>query len=844
MYLAEDVNLGRKVAVKLLSADRAADPESRKRFTHEARAQAQVAHANVAAFYEVMEIGDKVFIVMEYIVGQKLSEVAKTEKLALSEILDLAIQVGEGLQAAHEKGVMHRDINPANILVTLKRVAKITDFGLAKWKGASTITRTGLQMGTDAYMSPEQVEGRKVDFRTDIFSLGAVLYELICARRAFEGANRESLFYEILYVQPQPLARFCRGVPESLEQAVFKCLAKDPEERYQSMADLVADLKRIRRQVASGEADSVVPRTGKRSFQRVLRSIVFPLAGVVLVLAGLFLFPWTWDDLKRYFGFGGIPLEKPFVILPFTNVGGDPTTAVLCDGLGETVNSQLSRLEKWQASLRVVPGSDVRRYKVYTAEEARKIFGATLAVSGSVEKTGKGVRFNINLIDTKSLKPLRSAVTDYALTNVAAIPEWLVRKLAELLEIKFPPQALRELTRGGSSVSSASLSYLRGRGYLQRYENAGNLDMAIALFERALREDPLYGLAYAGLGEAYWRKYEVTKKAQWSQVALDNCTRAIQLDEQLVSAHLSLGVIHAGSNRYQNAIEEFQKVLKFDSLNVEAYRSLANAYQALGHTSQAETTYQKAIKVRPNYPAGYSHLGAFYYRQGRFEETVAQFERVIKLAPENHRGYNNLGGVYIQLGRPLDAEEMFKRSLESEPDYATYSNLGTLYFFEVARYADAALTYEKALELDSNDYRVWGNLASAYYWAPGERTKAVAAYERAAHLAEEKHQVNPQDATLLSHLSNFYAMLGHRDKALLLVAQSLALAPSDPDIIARAAGTYEQLGLRDKALESIGKALEKGYPLKTVEQSPGLAKFRQDGRFLRLAEEMANKLQN
>ncbi|MCI0596445.1 MAG: tetratricopeptide repeat protein [candidate division Zixibacteria bacterium] len=538
------------------------------------------------------------------------------------------------------------------------------------------------------------------------------------------------------------------------------------------------------------------------------------------------------------------PLPKNLVILPFTNVGGDPANQALCNGLGEAVNGRISQLEKWQASLRVAPRSDIRKYEVYSAEEARKILGANLAVGGSVKRGSREVRLTIELVDTKSnsIRPLRTAFADFAMNNAAAIPEWTVRKLTEMLEIKLPRQALQELGRGGSSVSSASLAYLRGRGYLQHYEDRENLDIAIALLERALQEDPLYGLAYAALGEAYWHRYQATNENQWKERALDNCDRAVRLNQQLALAHVTLGQINSGESRYQEGLEEFQKALGHDSLNVEACRGLAEAYQALGQSSRAESTYLKAIKQRPNYPAGYSHLGAFYYRRGEYEKAAAQFEQVVKLAPENYRGYNSLGGVYIQSGRPSDAEEMFKRSLAIEPDAATYSNLGTLYFFEVGRYAEAARMHEKALEIDSGDYRIWGNLASAYYWSPGERAKARAAYQRAVRLAEETLAANSRDAAHVSHLARFYAMLGEENRALPLLEQSLTLAVDDPDVLARAGGAYEQLGRREKALECIRRALEKGYPLKTVEQSPGLAKLRLDPRFMSMAEKISNKL--
>ena len=291
VYLATDTSLGRKVAVKFLSSDKAADPESRQRFVHEARAQAMLSHPNIATFHEVGEEGDKVFIVMEYIEGQPLSKLAQVEKLSFSEILDIVIQIGEGLSAAHERGITHRDIKPENVLVNSKRLAKITDFGLAKWKGATTLTQSGTRMGTAYYMSPEQVEGKKTDQRTDIFSLGVVLYELFCARRPFEGDTETAVFYDLVHTPPQPLARYCRNLPEGLERIVFKCLAKKPEERYQSAADLVADLKTLKR---AGDIDLlpsyIATSSDKHKKARVRRlklmgaAVVFLLVGAVTVL--------------------------------------------------------------------------------------------------------------------------------------------------------------------------------------------------------------------------------------------------------------------------------------------------------------------------------------------------------------------------------------------------------------------------------------------------------------------------------------------------------------------------------------------------------------------------------
>jgi len=261
VYLATDTNLDRPVAIKFLSSDRSSDPGARQRFIHEAKAQAMLSHPNIATFLDVGEAEGRAFLVMEYVDGHSLPVVAHEERLSLPEILDLVIQVAEGLQAAHEHGVVHRDIKPENILVTAKRHVKITDFGLARWKGATTLTKDGTRMGTAYYMSPEQVEGKRADHRTDIFSLGVILYELICRRRPFEGETETAIAYAVVSETPEPLARYKADVPDGLQHIVGKCLAKSPDERYQSAAEFLADAKHLRRELGGEHPSATMPMT-------------------------------------------------------------------------------------------------------------------------------------------------------------------------------------------------------------------------------------------------------------------------------------------------------------------------------------------------------------------------------------------------------------------------------------------------------------------------------------------------------------------------------------------------------------------------------------------------------
>jgi serine/threonine protein kinase len=331
VYLAEDLDLGRMVAVKFLSTDKSSHEESRQRFIHEARAQAMLNHPNIATFHEVSDVHGRAFIVMEYIQGKPLPEAVQTDKLSIPEILDLVIQVAEGLQAAHEQGVVHRDIKPENIMVTPKGHVKITDFGLARWKGATTRTKSGTRMGTVSYMSPEQAEGKKVDHRSDIFSLGVVLYEMVAGRAPFEGQHEAAITYSIVNETPKPLARYEANVSDTIEQIVSKCLAKRRGERYQSCADLVADLRLEQR--ASEPTIRSTPRKVRVRGLMISALVIAVFAVLVLVFK-----PWRIVVQPTQDASAG---RTMLAVLPFENLGSDDQE-YFADGMTEEITSRLA----------------------------------------------------------------------------------------------------------------------------------------------------------------------------------------------------------------------------------------------------------------------------------------------------------------------------------------------------------------------------------------------------------------------------------------------------------------------------------------------------------------------
>jgi len=479
VYKAEDIKLRRTVALKFLPPELTRDPEAKERFIHEAQAAAVLDHPNICTVYEIEEAEGQTFIAMACIEGQNLKDKIESgpvgangrSPLPIDEALDIAIQVAEGLQAAHEKGIIHRDIKSANIMVTEKGQAKIMDFGLAKLAGQVRITKTGTTLGTVAYMSPEQARGETVDSRMDIWSLGVVLCEMFTGQLPFKSEYDQAVVYSILNEEPEPMTGMRTGVPMELERIVNRTLAKSPDERYQHVDEILAELKRVKQEIDSGRpgahAEIIPARPSRpRLFPWLVGSVTVMVLGVLLLLVN----PSSRYAVLKWLGFDLVPIEKHLVVLPFTNVGEVLTSQAFCDGLMETLTSKLTQLEQFHGSLWIVPASKVRERGVASVGEARRAFGVTLAVTGSVQRLDDKVRMTLNLVDAETERQLRSLVIDDSLAKVSALQDSTAIELAEMLEVQLQPEEYRFLTAGGTTVPEAYDLYLQSRGYLQRYE--------------------------------------------------------------------------------------------------------------------------------------------------------------------------------------------------------------------------------------------------------------------------------------------------------------------------------------------------------------------------------------
>jgi serine/threonine protein kinase/tetratricopeptide (TPR) repeat protein len=832
VYKARDTKLPRNVALKILPPSYPRDPAALERFRREAKVLASLSHPNIVTIYEIGTEGDTLYIAMEFVDGKVLSDVLAAGRMRMEEILDVAGQVTSGLAFAHRSGIVHRDLKPKNIMIRRDGIVKILDFGLSKlasdasrslMEQSTELTSPATLIGTVDYMSPQQAAGLPVDHRSDQFSFGVMVYEMVTGKRPFARGTAAQTLAAIIEDDPLPATSLNRKVPPTLDSAIRRCLKKNPDERYASTDDLAHDLAEKREQVFGSEQS------------RLPRWTLAAMFALALSLAGIGIWAIAPQFSQRVRGvptLAHLATAEQVAVLPFTNVGNDASTQAFCDGLMEILTSKLSQLEQFQKSLRVVPASDVLQQGIVSAQEARQTFGVNLVITGSIQRIQDQVRMTINLVDPQAVRQLKSATIDTRVQDISTLQDGVVLETAELLGVPLTNQARQVLAIGGTTVPDAYDLYAQGVGYLQRYDVPENVDHAISLFKSALAEDKQYALAQAELGEAYWRKYEQTKDPTWADEAKKSSAAALKLNDKLAPVYVTLGMIRTGTGEYAQAVDTLHRALELDPLNADAYRELAQAYEKLGNLQAAQSTYKDAIAARPSYWGGHVRLGSFYFRQGRYADAEKEFRTVVQLTPDNAAGYSYLGAADLAQKRYQHAAKMLERSLAIKPTGAAYNYLGILYFTQ-GKYSEAARYFESAVQMNSHNADRWHSLAAAYEWS-NQPEKARAAFQRTAELAEAQLRTNPRDTGVMLTLADADSMLNQDQRARELVHDALALAPDDLSDIFQASVIYEQLGDRKLALEYLGKAIKGGYAKDAIHNAPSLANLRRDPRYQRL----------
>ena len=758
VYRAEDTTLGRTVALKFLPPQIVHDPKQVQRFREEARTASVLNHPNICTIYEVAEEHGELFIAMEFVEGKPLSESIREGGMPASSVIRYGRQIAGALEHAHARGVIHRDLKPLNIVITPDGDAKILDFGLAKRTDPNDVNRKTLQAatassvglaGTMPYMAPEQLEGTEATARSDIWALGIVLYEMASGERPFKGDN---------------LYRLCTGIIQEAFPASGRDRARRIGDGHRALPGegtraTVPTVRRGSRGIGGTGAIFGGRNCYPAGEQKNRALVAWALA--VVFLAGLAA--GTIWLAKKYWKPKGIAGGERVQLAVFSpDPTGQADEGAFDTGLVETLTSSLTGLSG-RHPLAVIPASEMRAHHVQTLEAARQEFGVNYGLMLNIQRAAGQVRVNYSLVDARSHQQIRGGNVTAEAADPFALQDQVSARVAEILELELEPRERKSLAAHGTTEPAAYDFYLQGVGYLQNYDRAENIDNAISVFQRALDKDKEFAGAYAGLGEAYWQKFEQTHDKRFVDEATKACQNAVAKDEALAQAHTCLGRVYQGTGKYEMAVSEYERASKSEPALDGAQAGLARAYESLNRLPEAEQSYKTVIALRPDYWAGYNRLGTFYLRHGKFEEAAQMYQQVISLVPDSFTGYTNLGITRIQQGRYAEAIDPLERSLAIRKTGNATSNLAMAYF-QTKRYGDAAHMFEQATTLDTQNYEIWGNLGDAYYWAPGMRERAPGAYRRALELGEELRKVNPRDAHMLSYLAGYHAMLGEKGK--------------------------------------------------------------------------------
>jgi serine/threonine protein kinase/Tfp pilus assembly protein PilF len=705
VYKAEDLRLGRMVAVKFLPESLAHDRMAVERFQREARAVSALNHPNICTLYDIDDDNGNPFLVMEYLEGRTLRDRIAEGLLPADEALELAIQMADALDAAHSRSVVHRDIKPANIFINTRGQIKIMDFGLAKVtaeiKGlegaerpsamptaalADLLTSPGSTLGTVAYMSPEQARGEELDARSDLFSLGVVLYEMATGRSPFPGNTAALIFVGILNQAPVPPSKLRPEIPIEMERIINKALEKNRDLRYQNASDIRADLKRLRRDVDSIRAmpatlDSLPsatppmterPSGGRQTPERIpsearaaASSAQYLVSGVkshpraailVLALAAIAALASAYLALREK------PLDS-LAVLPFVNVGADPGTEYLSDGIAESIINNLSQLPH----LSVRSFSSVAHYKTkdVNPETVGRELKVRAVIIGRLVHRADEVSIDAELIDVRDNRQIWGAQYNRKVADMLAIQEQISREISEKLSMRLSGEVEQRMTRRSTENSAAYQLYLQGRYYWNKRTLEG-VQQSIDYFQQAIQKDSRYALAHAGLADAYalLADLNVLPAREIMPKMEAAAAKALQLDDTLAEAHTSLAWAKFHEFDWAGADKEFKRAIELNTNYATAHAGYGEYLMALGRFKEAQTEMERAGELDPLSPAINLALGYRLYYAHQYQQAIEQCQKTLAMDPEYVMAHVFLGRSYQQMNRYTEAVAEFRKALD------------------------------------------------------------------------------------------------------------------------------------------------------------------------------------
>jgi len=752
VYLAWDKKLDRNIALKILPTELAANRDRLRRFDLEAKAASALNHPNIITIYEIEQIDSLNFIVTELIEGETLRGRMQIASLKLREIIDVAIQVVSALSAAHGSGIVHRDIKPENIMIRHDGIVKVLDFGLAKLAGGLSDevvtpeaptrpvvhTNPGVVMGTAIYMSPEQARGSGVDARTDIFSLGVVLYEMVTGRLPFDGSTTTEILASVLSdKQPQPLARYSRDAPAELERIVTKALRKDREQRYQTAKDLLLDLQNLKQQLEfesrlersippGAEAISTSPSTisaAPISTAALSHSTGTPLKrrrilAILLAIAVVATFgvSYLWYSARSARAITSI------AVLPFINASNDSNSEYLSDGITESIISNLSQLPQ----LKVMALSTVFHFKgkITDPREVGRQLGVQAVMSGRLLRQGDHLIVRTELVNVADGAQLWGGEYDHELSNVLGLQQDISREISEKLRLRLTGEERKRLTERDTTNEEAYESYLRGRYFWNKRTGEG-ITKAIDQFQQSIDHDSSYALGYVGLADSYalLEEYAGVPSNETLPKARAAADRALAIDPSLSEAHVSSGLIFQQMWRWSETMEE----------------------------------YNRAINLNPNYPTAHHFLSIYFRAQGQLDDSLREIKRAQELDPLSSVIGQNVAEIYLLKNDVNSAIQQCQRIIEVDPNFpGAHDELGFAYL-KARRDEEALGEFRKTVDLSGRTARYLGDLG--YCCAvTGKRTEAQAILRELEEKYDHREAVG-------QYLAAVYTGLGDKDSA-------------------------------------------------------------------------------
>ena len=850
VYKGYDKELNRIVAIKVVRQGVMGETDALSRFKQELVLASKISHKNILRIHDLGEVDGMKFITMAYVDGRDLHQIIKdSAKLPLERVLKFATQLAGALAAAHAENVVHRDLKPQNILVDKNDQVYISDFGLAKSfaEGAVGMTQTGALLGTPRYMSPEQVEGKPTDGRSDIYAYGLILYEMATGDVPFTGDSTLGVMYQRIKEKPKSPKLANPSLPNWLVRIIMRCLEKDPEARYQNAYEILADLQ-------GSQSGSGLSRSKSHSGSTVQiqvpefasRRWVWVASGIVAVILLALALPPV-----RHLLFGGgekggtssdsgiPPLSSGrFVaVLPLQVLGDSSQLGYVAKGIEEALSAKLFQLKDVRVTSN--DAADQVDQKQPLPKIARAL-GANLIVQGVLQASADKIRITMHLEDVADSKKLWSREFNGTVGDLFTLEDEIYNQLVAGLDVKPTNDELASAESRPTDNAAAYDSYLRGRNSMRGHDQK-SIQSALDYFDQALRMDPKFALAYAGMADASLRMNTIRKDSLWTQKALADAQQAQQLNDKLPEVHATLGSVYRATGKYSEAVGELKRALALAPNSDQAYRLLGDTYLKSGNGAAAIDALQKAVQLNPYYWGNQDALGSAYFQLGDYPKALIAFQRITELEPDVDAGYENVGNVYLQQGRYQEAVPYFQKALQIEPYYTTYSNLGTAYFF-LKQFPQAVEMFEKAAALTPNETATAVNLADAYRSA-GQKDKARDTYQRAISLGYRELQTNPQDADAMSEIALSYANLGDSQQAESFISRARTIDKNNVQYIYNQAEIYALSGKTVEAFKALEDSLDKHYPAESAEQDVELDSIRASSQFAALIKKHSAKKQ-